>query len=145
MKIKRCDLCTFCKNAEENIRHLFWDCPTVRHFLNSIKDELERCWPYYDLGFTPNNVYGRELFILGDNRPNSGLAPNYMYNVVKKFIWNTRCLVPEHPPPPPPHAPQAPPPMPPPLDFISTTLLQRKFVYSTTKNISRILTKNFRL
>ena len=37
------------------------------------------------------------------------------------------------------------PPMPPPLDFISTTLLQRKFVYSTTKNISRILTKNFLL
>ena len=30
-----------------------------------------------------------------------------------------------------------------PLDFISTTLLQRKFVYSTTKNISRILKRIF--
>ena len=115
MRIRRCDLCTFCKNAEENIRHLFWDCPTVRHFLNAIKDELDRCWPHYDIGFTPNNVYGREVFLLGDNRANSGLAPNYMYNVVKKFIWNTRCLVPEHPPPPPPPGPQDPPPPPPPL------------------------------
>ena len=31
------------------------------------------------------------MFILGDNRAESGLGTNYLYNVVKKFIWNTRC------------------------------------------------------
>ena len=56
-----------------------------------IKDELDRIWPGYDLGFTLNNLYGKEVFLLGDNRPRSGLAPNYLYSLVKKFIWNTRC------------------------------------------------------
>ena len=48
------------------------------------------------MGFAPNNHYGRELFILGDNRANTGLGPNYLYNVVKKFIWNVRCRAEEN-------------------------------------------------
>ena len=43
------------------------------------------------MGFTQNNPYGREIFILGDNRQRSGQIPNYLYNIVKKFIWNCKC------------------------------------------------------
>ena len=31
------------------------------------------------------------MFVLGDNRPRTGLGANYLYNKVKKYIWNTRC------------------------------------------------------
>ena len=52
---------------------------------------MDRICPGYDLGFTLNNHYGKEVFILGDNRPGTGLGPNYLYNLVKKFVWNVRC------------------------------------------------------
>ena len=60
-------------------------------FLNQIKDELDRIAPGFDIGFTQNNLYGKEVFILGDNRAHTGLDVNYLYNVVKRFIWTTRC------------------------------------------------------
>ena len=91
MKQRNCDLCTFCRQAPETTGHLFWDCREVSQFLKDIKDRLEVLCPGYDLGFTLGNHYGKEIFLLGDNRPLSGLAPNYLYNVVKKFIWNVRC------------------------------------------------------
>ena len=91
MLIRDCDMCTFCGLETEKLEHLFWTCRNVSQFLLEIKDELDRIWPGYDLGFTPNNLYGKEVFLLGDNRPRSGMAPNYMYSLVKKFIWNTRC------------------------------------------------------
>ena len=91
MKIRNFEHCTFCRLGTEKIRHLFWDCRIVSSFLVSVKDELDRICPGYDLGFTPNNHYGREVFILGDNRPGTGLGPNYLYNLVKKFVWNVRC------------------------------------------------------
>ena len=31
------------------------------------------------------------MFILEDNRPRTELGVNYLYNVVKKYIWNMRC------------------------------------------------------
>ena len=91
MKIRNLDHCTFCRLGTEKIRHLFWDCRIVSNFFVSIKDELDRICPGYDLGFTLNNHYGKEVFILGDNRPGTGLGPNYLYNLVKKFVWNVRC------------------------------------------------------
>ena len=91
MKIRNCDLCTFCKGATENVDHLFWTCEKVREFLNSISGELDLVAPGFEVGFTQNNLYGKEVFILGDNRAESGLGVNYLYNIIKKFIWNIRC------------------------------------------------------
>ena len=28
---------------------------------------------------------------MGDNRADTGLEVNYVYNIVKKYIWKTRC------------------------------------------------------
>ena len=44
----------------------------------------ERCWPGYDLGFTPTNVYGKEVFILGDNREENKRAAKRRGGVAKK-------------------------------------------------------------
>ena len=52
---------------------------------------MDTICPYFDIGFTPANAYGKEVFILGDNRAMSGSGPNYLYNITKKYIWNTRC------------------------------------------------------
>ena len=91
MKIRQCDLCTFCRGSTEIVNHLFWDCREVLVFLNSIKDEADRIASGFDIGFTQNNLYGKEIFILGDNRADTGLEVNYVYNIVKKYIWRTRC------------------------------------------------------
>ena len=91
MKIRNCELCTFCGETRETIRHLFWDCRIVSQFLNNIKEEMDTICPYFDIGFSPANAYGKEVFILGDNRARSGSGPNYLYNITKKYIWNTRC------------------------------------------------------
>ena len=91
MGIKESSNCTFCHNTPETVGHLFWDCDVVLTFLNNIKLGLSITHIDYDLGFTRNNLYGREIFILGDNRPRSGHIPNYLYNIVKKFIWNCKC------------------------------------------------------
>ena len=91
MRIRNCDLCTFCRGVTENVDHLFWNCSEVRDFLNAIRGALDALAPGFDIGFTQNNLYGKEVFILGDNRAESGLGVNYLYNIVKKFIWNTRC------------------------------------------------------
>ena len=91
MRIRNCDLCTFCRGTTEIVNHLFWNCRKVSEFLNSIKDEADRIAPGFDIGFTQNNLYGKEVFILGDNRAYTGLEVNYLYNIAKKYIWNTRC------------------------------------------------------
>ena len=91
MKIRNCDLCTFCKGTTKIIDHLFWNCRKVSEFLNLIKDELDQLAPGFDIGFTQNNLYGKEIFILGDNRADTGLEVNYVYNIAKKYIWKTRC------------------------------------------------------
>ena len=91
MKIRQCDLCTFCRSSTEIVNHLFWDCREVLVFLNSIKDEADRIASGFDIGFTQNNLYGKEIFILGDNRADTGLEVNYVYNIVKRYIWRTRC------------------------------------------------------
>ena len=52
---------------------------------------MDTICPYFDIGFSPANAYGKEVFILGDNRARSGSGPNYLYNITKKYIWNTRC------------------------------------------------------
>ena len=91
MKIRNCALCTFCGQSDETISHLFWDCGIVSQFLTEIKDEMDRICPFFDIGFGRANTYGKEVFLLGDNRRDSGMAPNYFYNITKKFIWNVRC------------------------------------------------------
>ena len=91
MGIRDSNLCTFCNNTPETVGHLFWDCRLVLNFLNEIKHGLSGAHIDYDLGFSQNNPYGREIFILGDNRQRSGQIPNYLYNIVKKFIWNCKC------------------------------------------------------
>ena len=52
---------------------------------------MDRICPFFDIGFGRANTYGKEVFLLGDNRRDSGMAPNYFYNLTKKFIWNVRC------------------------------------------------------
>ena len=73
MKIKDNPNCTFCRNGEESIEHLFWDCPVV----NTL---LQKLFPHQQFKFSRSN------FILGI--PESKQKElNLLIMFAKKYIY----------------------------------------------------------
>ena len=77
----QCSLCTFCKNAEETILHLFVDCDIAKSlwcdFLNNWGRQL--C--------APSTLTGKQI-LLGDQ--NFNLLLNHLIILIKKFIYDSK-------------------------------------------------------
>ena len=52
--------CAFCKDAEEIILHMFWECPKVQDFLLEVQG-----WLYKHFEHCTNVTFTKELIILG--------------------------------------------------------------------------------
>ena len=52
--------CAFCKDAEETILHMFWECPKVQDFWLEVQG-----WLYKHFEHCTNVTFSKELIILG--------------------------------------------------------------------------------
>ena len=79
------DRCTFCNNHKEDIIHLFWSCDIVQAFkisLGPFLNQLNVTWP------PPS----RESFLFGCHKSSFCSEQEYIYLLIKHFIWISRCL-----------------------------------------------------
>jgi hypothetical protein len=77
MKIVDSPTCSFCKNSDETIEHLFWDCPITANIINTI-------FPSHTLPFC-----NKKTFILG-NVNNRTDAVNIMFILTKLYIYKCK-------------------------------------------------------
>ena len=81
-------LCTFCKQQEENINHLFWNCPITSNFITQC---IRFLFFNYE-GFNQiNRKLNKENFIFGIKNESYTTIDNLVLMMIKKFIWNKRC------------------------------------------------------
>ena len=81
-------LCTFCKQQEENINHLFWNCPITSNFITQC---IRFLYFKYE-GFNQiNRKLNKENFIFGIRNESYTTIDNLVLMMIKKFIWNKRC------------------------------------------------------
>ena len=81
-------LCTFCKQQEENINHLFWNCPITSNFITQC---IRFLYFKYE-GFNQiNRKLNKENFIFGIKNESYTTIDNLVLMMIKKFIWNKRC------------------------------------------------------
>ena len=81
-------LCTFCKQQDETINHLFWDCPTVSYFLTQC---IQYLYFHYEGFQNLNRKLNKENFIFGIRKESYTTIDNVIFMLIKKFIWNKRC------------------------------------------------------
>ena len=91
MRILNSNLCTFCKSEPETIKHLLWDCPWSRDYLNAFQTRMQALNIDFDIGFNPLNAYGREIFFFGDETQGNTQIVNYLADQAKRYIWISRC------------------------------------------------------
>ena len=91
MRILNSNLCTFCKSEPETIKHLLWDCPWSRDYLNAFQTRMQALNIDFDIGFNPLNAYGREIFFFGDETQGNTQIVNYLADQAKRYIWVSRC------------------------------------------------------
>ena len=78
--IKDSKLCTFCKNQDETIGHLFYECPITSGFWNQFFDCLKT---YYD-----NIVLDKKSILLGF--PEESLLFNLLVIIAKNYIFKCK-------------------------------------------------------
>ena len=79
------DRCTFCHAFREDILHLFWVCERVQAFYRTLIPFLTSInipWPPPD----------RELFLFGNPGKSFLSEVEYIYLLIRYFIWANRCL-----------------------------------------------------
>ena len=77
--------CTFCHIHQEDILHLFWACERVKAFFTSLNPFLMSInipWP-------PTS---RENFLFGDARKSFLSETEYIFLIIKYYIWVSRCM-----------------------------------------------------
>lgn len=82
-KIKRDNLCSFCKKFPETLEHLFWYCDEVQDFWEKIET-----WIAEKSEFVVNiNEYGA---IFGKNNKNCNKPENYILILTRYYIYKSR-------------------------------------------------------
>ena len=56
----RADLTVFCKDAEETLLHMFWDCPKIQDYWFDVQG-----WLHTSFTHCTNIIFSKELVILG--------------------------------------------------------------------------------
>ena len=82
MKITQSPLCSFCRETDETIEHLFWECDQVQSLLQSIDNY---CMNILASSF---NVQKQD-FIFGDVK--GGNEDNLICIQIKYYIYTMRC------------------------------------------------------
>ena len=83
-KLVESDKCWFCKECVETVEHLFWFCPVLKTFWFNFLDVI--------LVNTEININLNDVKVLlgGTENKNKDFL-NYLFIVVKKYIYNTKC------------------------------------------------------
>ncbi len=84
MKLLKHNICTFCKQCEETLMHLFWNCQKVKSLIEKINETLftkmlSNCLSEIDC----------KLFMLGSTKPEK-LSLNMLCLEVKRYIFKCR-------------------------------------------------------
>jgi len=85
-KLVDSDLCQFCKVKEETIEHLMYGCDKVAKLWQAIFAKLEQYMNVFHVVSNPRAV------ICGTNNTNNYKLVNHILLIVKKYIYNSRCM-----------------------------------------------------
>ena len=53
-------ICVFCKDAEESLLHMFWDCPKIQNYCFDVQG-----WLHTSFTHCTDIIFSKKLFILG--------------------------------------------------------------------------------
>ena len=81
--------CSFCHNADEKLNHLFWECPQTSNFIFRCTQFL---YASYDGANDIISKMNKQNFIFGIPTEGFNDINNYLFMLMKKFIWNKRCF-----------------------------------------------------
>lgn len=76
--------CCFCKGDMETLEHLFWDCNLIQNLIGEFENYL-----------IANNIlieFNKQNLIFGPLNTNEHKALNYIFLILRYYIYNTRCL-----------------------------------------------------
>ena len=79
------DKCTFCDLAQENIIHLFWDCPTAKHIWGQVTK-------WYNSKTNQNVVLSCRKILLGKVSTKAFHCINTIVLITMQYIYASRCL-----------------------------------------------------
>lgn len=77
-------LCTFCKNEEETIEHLFWECQKVQEFLYRVKQKFNVIDIYI--------LYSKKEFIFSLENYKKAPERQLLLLEMKYYIYSARCM-----------------------------------------------------
>ena len=80
MGIKETKMCTFCKQEDETLKHLFWDCKMVKEFWYNVTQLLE---------ITAELGWQDIVFLTITD--NAKLIQNFIVLLAKFFIFHAKC------------------------------------------------------
>ena len=83
-KLTESDKCFYCKECVETVEHLFWYCPVVKTFWFNLFDVI---FVNREISF---NLDDAKVLLGGAENENKDVL-NYLFTVVKKYIYNTKC------------------------------------------------------
>ena len=72
--------CTFCKNVEDNLEHMFWDCRVVSQFYNTVEEYLKSKFGH------SFNINKKTIFF-GNFDLNKNILCNHIYILLKFYIY----------------------------------------------------------
>ncbi len=84
-KILDSDRCTFCNLEQENIIHLFWECPTAKHIWSQVMD-------WYNAKTNQNVSLSCRKILLGRVATKALHCVNTIVLVTIQYIYASRCL-----------------------------------------------------
>jgi len=85
-KLVDSDLCNFCKVEVETIEHLMYGCEKVAKLWQNVFGKLEQYLSVLHVVSNPRAI------ICGTNNCNNYKLINHILLIVKKYIYNSRCL-----------------------------------------------------
>ena len=85
-KITNTKLCTFCKQEDETLVHLFIKCTHVQTLWDQIRKYIQEKFPYLQVEINPSNI------ILNQICPNKRHGANFICLLSKQYIYRQRCF-----------------------------------------------------
>ena len=92
MGITNSKLCSFCKNAEESIVHLFWNCPIVQNFISELKISILENIPVECVSFLFGNSDWNRYFNFVVLHAKYYIFTCKLKNVIPEFIYFKNSL-----------------------------------------------------
>ena len=77
--------CYFCSLETETLEHLFWLCPVINNFWKEVTTVLK---PYIDL----DGLLSTTSVLLGIRSNRNSRFLNHLINLIKSYIYLTKCL-----------------------------------------------------